>query len=630
MSIDKGVFIWIESDLSDDQDCVIMRATLYASPSFWVLHGIELALGHESLLAKPLRVVEAAAAKWARGRVQKRGEQVVIQVEVKHTKEFALPSASLQVTLPKVLVEERFGGQARVEAAAEAAVKAREWEYARYTCELIYGLYLDQKFLPYSQELRDVAKVVDAYVSSHDPDGEAVDWDEAGTSIMAEKSSFAKILSWRSTCLSKVLLCESVSDSMPPELRALLFQGRNLPAFLRGYHDFGLMKRWDEKAMWSMLPLFVCEELSEEVYTLTLKSQTWDELESSLKLRFSEDGVESQLGEGLERPAGIASTQEELSGIQRHVGMLEERLTRLEEARRGKRKALEGASSGPVGQGEAEAREVHQKLLLHKGTSKGRVRTLERGEGKGVVEVKEERESNMALPVIAPDPKRGFINVETSSAAGRERQRSEWWPEHWARVVCDRWGKIGRTPQGSQEKGVTGGKGKPEPPKLTKAQRKARNRAQGGQGNGKGQGMRQGGATPHELRGKPAQAGPPLTEQALYGSWTPYGKVGPRPIYNPYLSWMQGICLGPQISMMPPRPPAVQIRPTLPMRLLQPPTQRVPQGDTTGAESQGRGAGRGRGDGGRNNKGQGRDRGGTGGHDGHQRNHKGDVGKKKA
>ncbi|GBG87296.1 hypothetical protein CBR_g45355 [Chara braunii] len=147
--------------------------------------------------------------------------------------------------------------------------------------------------------------------------------------------------------------------------------GRNQSAFLCGYHDFSLMKRWDEKAMWSMLPMFVCKELSEEVYTLMIKSQTWDELESSLKLRFPEDGAEDQLGEGLEQPAGVTSIQGELSGIQRQVGMLEERLTRLEEAKRGRRKASEGASSGPAGQNKAEARENHQKLLLHKGTSKG-------------------------------------------------------------------------------------------------------------------------------------------------------------------------------------------------------------------------------------------------------------------
>ncbi|GBG61747.1 hypothetical protein CBR_g23261 [Chara braunii] len=444
------MFTWIESGFNDEEDCAIVRVTLYASPSFWVLHGIELALGHESLLAKPLRVAEAATAKWARGRVQEREEQVVTQVEVKHAKEFALPSTPLRVTLSEILVEESFGGQARVEAAAETAVKAREWGYMRYTCKLIYGLYLDQSFLPGRQGLRSVAKVVDAYASSHDPDGEAVDWDEVRAAA-----------------------------------------GR-------------LMKRWNEKAMRSMLPQFVCEELSEEMYTLMLKSQTRDELESSLKSRFPEDGAEGQLGGGLEQPTGVASTQEELSGIQRQVGMLEERLTRLEEARHGKRKASEGASSGPAGQGEAEARENHQKLLLHTVTSKGRADAPESGEGEGFIEIKEERESSMVLPGIALDPKRGLINVETSSAASRKGQRSEWWLEHWARVVCDRWGKIGRTPQGSKEKGMTGKKGKPEPPKLTKAQRKARNRAQGSQGTGKGQDPRQGGATPQELGGKPA------------------------------------------------------------------------------------------------------------------------------
>ncbi|GBG78941.1 hypothetical protein CBR_g28656 [Chara braunii] len=339
----------------------------------------------------------------------------------------------------------------------------------------------------------------------------------AAVSIMSGESGFAKILLWRNSCLLKVLLHEVLQASMPPDLCALLFQGRNLSRFLRDFHDFCLTKLWDEKAMWYMFPVFVCEGLSEDVYTLMLKSQTWDELEASLKLRFPEDGVECRLGKGPEQPTEAASTQGELSGIQRQVGILGERLARLEEARRGERKTFEGASNGPAGQVEAEVGEDHQELLLHKRTPREQVCALERDEDEGVIEIKEERESSMALPVIASEPKGGPIGREAPSAAVRGRQRSEWWPEHRAEVVCDRWGKIGRIPQRGKEEGVMGERGKPEPPKLTKAQRKARNRALKTQGTGKGQGMRQGGATPQELGGKPAQAGPPPTERTLYG-----------------------------------------------------------------------------------------------------------------
>ncbi|GBG86540.1 hypothetical protein CBR_g41603 [Chara braunii] len=422
MSIDKGIFIWIESGFDDDQECAIVRVTLYAPPSFWVLHEIELALGHGSLLTRPLGIAEGAATKWARGRVLEGEEQVETRIEIKLAEEFALPSAPLRVVLPEFLIEKSFGGQARVEAATEAV---------------------------------------------------------AGTSILAEGNGFVKILLWRNTCLSKALLCESVSSSMPPDLRALLFQGRNLSAFLCGYHDFALAKMWDEKAMWSMLPLFVCEELSEEVYTLMLKSQTWNGLEASLKSRFPEDRTECQLGEGPMQPAGVALTQGELSGLQRQVGILEERLTRLEEARRGKRKVHEGISSGPIGQDGTEARDADQDSLLRKGTPKRRACPPERDGGERVIEIKEEQESSIAPPVIASDPKKGLINVEASSTANRKEQRSKRWQEHWAKIVCDRCGKIGHAPRRCKEKGVTGKKGEPEPPKLTTAQRKARNLALG-------------------------------------------------------------------------------------------------------------------------------------------------------
>ncbi|GBG88733.1 hypothetical protein CBR_g48263 [Chara braunii] len=132
---------------------------------------------------------------------------------------------------------------------------------------------------------------------------------------MAGESGFAKILLWRNSCLLKVLLHEVLQASMSPNLRALLFQGRNLSSFLRDFQAFSLTKMWDKKAMWYMFPLFVCEGLSEEVYTLMLKSQTWDELEVSLRLRFLEDEAECRLGKGSEQPAEAASTQGELSGV---------------------------------------------------------------------------------------------------------------------------------------------------------------------------------------------------------------------------------------------------------------------------------------------------------------------------
>ncbi|GBG61030.1 hypothetical protein CBR_g18625 [Chara braunii] len=325
MLMGMDIFVWIESGFDDRRECAIVRVTLYASPSFWIEYGIELALGHGSLLAKPLRVAEAATTKWAR-EVSRDGKERVLT--------------------------------------------------------------------------------------------------RAAVSIMAGESGFAKILFWRNSCLLKALLHEVLQASMPPDLHALLFQGRNLSSFLRDFQDFSLTKIWDEKTMWYMLPVFVCEGLSEEVYTLMLKSQTWDKLEASLKLRFPEDGVKCRLGKGPEQLAETASTEGELSGIQRQVGMLEERLARLEEARRGERKTFEGASNGPAGQDEAEVREDHRELLLHKETPRGQVCALERDEKEGVIEIKEERESSMTLPVIAPEPKGEPIGREAPSAAGREKQRS--------------------------------------------------------------------------------------------------------------------------------------------------------------------------------------------------------------
>ncbi|GBG59943.1 hypothetical protein CBR_g66749 [Chara braunii] len=166
---------------------------------------------------------------------------------------------------------------------------------------------------------------------------------------MVEESGLAKILLWRRSYLTKVLLHESVHDSMAPDLQALLFRGRNLSDFLRNYQNLSRMKMWDEKAMCNMLPLFVGEELSEEIYTLMLKSRTWGEFESSLRLRFPEDGEESQHRGNPVQVIEIAQIQGDLSSIQRQMGVLEGRMIRLEEARKGKRKISKGTPSEPTG-----------------------------------------------------------------------------------------------------------------------------------------------------------------------------------------------------------------------------------------------------------------------------------------
>ncbi len=171
------IFVWIESGFDDQQECATKRVTLYASAAFWIEHRIELALGHGSLLARPLRVVEAAAAKWAREVSCDGEERVLTRVRVKCAGEFRLPSALLRVVLPEFLIEKSFGGQARVEAAAEVALRTRGWEYGRYTCELIYGMYLDPRFSPSSQWLRNTTNIVNVYVISHDPNEEIEDWD---------------------------------------------------------------------------------------------------------------------------------------------------------------------------------------------------------------------------------------------------------------------------------------------------------------------------------------------------------------------------------------------------------------------------------------------------------------------
>ncbi|GBG68469.1 hypothetical protein CBR_g3014 [Chara braunii] len=249
---------------------------------------------------------------------------------------------------------------------------------------------------------------------------------------MAEESGFAKILRWRNSCLMKVLLHEALQESMPPDLRALLFQGRNLSSFLRDFQDFSLMKMWDKKAMWCILPLFVCERLSEEVYTLKQKAKTWDELESSLRLRFPEDGIEGQRGEYPVPPVADAPSQAKLSGLQRQVGVLEERLARLEEARKGKRKVSKDSPSKPAGQSEKGIKEDDQKSTHSIGTPKRRVSVQARDKGRREDKIKEEY----------------------------------------------------------------------EPLKLTKAQRKARNLAQGGQGTEKGQSSRQVAVAPQEWEGE--------------------------------------------------------------------------------------------------------------------------------
>ncbi|GBG78665.1 hypothetical protein CBR_g27888 [Chara braunii] len=374
----KDIFAWIEFGLDDDQGCAIVRVTLYASSSFWVGHGVELALGHGSPLTRPLRVAEAAAVKWAKEVSCDGEEQVLTRIEVNRVEEFVLPSAPLRVILPEFLVEKYFGGQTRIVATADAALKTREWGSGCYTCELVYGLYPDLRFSPPSQWLRSMVNVVDAYASYHDPDEGTV------ISIMAEESGFAKILRWRNSCQMKVLLCEALRESMPPDLRALLFQGRNLSSFLHDFQGFSLVKKCDQRAMRCMFPLFVCERLSEEVYTLKQESEMWDELVCSLRLRFPEDGIEGPRGECFVPPVTGAPSQAELSGLQRQVGVLEERLARLEEARKGKRKVSEDSP------GEGGVEKGDQESPLSIGTPKRQASVQARDKGKREDEIKEE------------------------------------------------------------------------------------------------------------------------------------------------------------------------------------------------------------------------------------------------
>ncbi|GBG83081.1 hypothetical protein CBR_g36699 [Chara braunii] len=419
---------------------------------------------------------------------------------------------------------------------------------------------------------------------------------------MAEECGLAKILHRRNSCLMKVLLHEVLRESMPSDLCILLFRGRNLASFLRGVHDFCLMKKWNKKAMSYMFPLFVCEGLSEEVYALKQKAKTWDELESSLRLRFSEDGMEGQCGECSVKPVVGAPSQAELSGLQRQVGVLEGRLARLEEARKGKRKVSKDSPSKPAGQSGKWIEEDDRESPLSIAAPKRRVGAQARNKGEGFVEIKEEPDANVTLAVMAPIPKRGLINGEASSAAGHERQKNGWWPEHWVKGVCDCWGKTGRTPQGNKEKGVTGEKGKLEPPKLTKAQRKARNLAQGGQATEKGQSSRQVAITPRELGGEVRPMGPPPIEQALRGQWALCNQMGLWSAYNPYMPWAQGNYMGPLMNIMPRVPPPVQIQPVGP---LWSPMQQVPQDGMAGRRGQRPAVGRGRGHGGGGNTGRG-------------------------
>ncbi|GBG91743.1 hypothetical protein CBR_g53557 [Chara braunii] len=228
----------------------------------------------------------------------------------------------------------------------------------------------------------------------------------------------------------------SVASVNAPNLRALLFQGRNLSDFLRDFRKFCLIKKWDKKAMWYMFLLFVCESLSEEVYAFRQKAETWDELENSLRLRFPEDGMEGQRGECFVPPVVDTPPQAELSGLQGQVRALEERLTRLEEVRKGKRKVLEDSPSEPADQGERGVEKDDQESPLSIGTPKKRVGVRARGKDEGFMEIKEERDANMVLPVRAPDPKRGLVIVETSSAAGQEGQKRGWWSERWVEKIA--------------------------------------------------------------------------------------------------------------------------------------------------------------------------------------------------
>ncbi|GBG62634.1 hypothetical protein CBR_g31269 [Chara braunii] len=139
------------------------------------------------------------------------------------------------------------------------------------------------------------------------------------------------------------------------------------------------------------------------------------------------------------------------------------------------------------------------------------------------------------------------------------------------------------------------------PQRLTKAQRKVRNLAQGGQGSGKAQAPQALTATPLNVADPSSSTGPSQGGAPSYGQW-------PWPVINAIVPWgSPPPVAGPQTSMPPPIYPAAQAQPVAPPPSPAPSSQKsVAGGGNQGQGNQGnggRGGGRGRG---RNGGGRGR------------------------
>ncbi|GBG71619.1 hypothetical protein CBR_g9035 [Chara braunii] len=148
-------------------------------------------------------------------------------------------------------------------------------------------------------------------------------------------------------------------------------------------------------------------------------------------------------------------------------------------------------------------------------------------------------------------------------------------------------------------------KEEPEPQKLTKAQRKAKNLAQGGQGSGRGQTPQATALPPPESHG---QATP-----APYGPWPGYGPPSPWPGHCSYVPWPMsephGSCAGAPLSAAScgcPGPQTQQVSHSSPQPSQpQQPTPQGSQGNQGGGRRQNQGWGRGQGNGGRGGNGRG-------------------------
>ncbi|GBG81454.1 hypothetical protein CBR_g32445 [Chara braunii] len=153
----------------------------------------------------------------------------------------------------------------------------------------------------------------------------------------------------------------------------------------------------------------------------------------------------------------------------------------------------------------------------------------------------------------------------------------------------------------------------PEPQKLTKAQRKAKNLAQGGQGSGRGQVPQAVAMPPPE---PPSQASP--THYGLWpgcgpsSHWHGHCSYAPWPMSGPH-----GSCAGPSVSAAScgwSGPQAQQVsHPNPPPNQPQQPAPQGPQGNQEGGRGQYQGWGRGRGNGGRGGNGRGNGGGNTSG-----------------